>query len=58
VDDTWVSRDTQAGETFTERVNLVDSSIKFTREDVKENKLHVQNYAVLTEEKRSPYFLK
>ena len=39
VDDTWVKIKTQDVDAFKEHLNSVDRSIKFTREDMKENML-------------------
>jgi len=50
VDDTWVKLQTQEVEAFTEHISLMDSNIKFTREDVKEHKLSFLDCAVYIEE--------
>ena len=39
LDETWVKIKTQEVEAFTEHLISVDSNIKFTREDMKENRL-------------------
>lgn len=39
VQDTWVKIQIQDVKEFTRHINSVDNSIKFTREDAKENKL-------------------
>ena len=43
--DTWVNIKTQKVEAFTEHINSVDSNIKFTREDAKDHKLPLFDYA-------------
>ena len=50
VDDTVFKIKTQEVEAFTEHMNLVDSNIKFTWEDAKDNKLPFLDCAVYIEE--------
>jgi len=50
VHDTWVKIQTQEVEAFTEHINLVDSNIKFTREDAKDQKLPFLDCVVHIEE--------
>ena len=46
VDDILVKMKTQEVETFTKHLNSLDSNIKFTREDMRENRLPFPNCAI------------
>ena len=47
MDDTWVNIKIQEVQAFTDHINAVDTNIKFTREDTKDNKLTFLDCAVI-----------
>lgn len=53
MDGTWVKIKTEEVEAFTEHLNAVESNIKFTREDAKENHLALLDCAVVIGEVRN-----